>query len=261
MITNKVTRAVFELIGDKVKGGYKLKAGDVEVPLFLNKDGTTVYPQIRISPFIDKGDIKYQRYIEEENRAYRHWKHGAFQIDIYTKNLALAQNIYDIIEARVYDFFNLQTIMFDYNNEFEEIAPNIYRTQSYALLDDDLFKDIYGITVDDHIIKRVYNKENLNNETFFVNNEYLYVSTSYDIKKIHIKVLTQGRLFSNGFCASDNGIHDYRLNKERNLSSLEDNEVERISFDLEILFSNVLDREELPRVDHVKVKYPKINMR
>lgn len=261
MITNKVTKAVFELLGDKVKGGYQLTVGKDAIPLFLNKDGTTVYPQIRVAPFIDKGDVKYQHYIEEKNRAYRHWQYGIFQVDIYTKNLILGQNIYDTLTMRIHDFFNLQTVIFDYNNEFEEITPDVYRTQSYALLDDGLFKDIYGITVDGHIIQRVYDKDHLEAETFFVNNEYLYVCTNHDIKKIHIKVLTQGKLFSNGFCASDNGIHDYRISKQRNLSSLENNEVERISFDLEILFSKVLNREELPRVDHVRVKYPKSNMR
>ena len=49
MSTNYVTRAVFEMLGDKVKGGYSLKIHNKEIPLFLNKDGTTEYPQIRVA--------------------------------------------------------------------------------------------------------------------------------------------------------------------------------------------------------------------
>ena len=64
----------------------------------------------------------------------------------------------------------------------------------------------------------------------------------------------QGRLFPNGLSHSDNGIHAYVLSKQRNLSALQRNEVHRISFDLEILFSKVLNREELPKVDNFVYK-------
>ena len=69
----------------------------------------------------------------------------------------------------------------------------------------------------------------------------------------------QGRLFSNGFSHSDNGIHAYYLSKQRNLSSLENNEVERVSFDLDILFSKKINREELPEVN--KIMFNKANVR
>ena len=67
-------------------------------------------------------------------------------------------------------------------------------------------------------------------------------------------MLLQGRLFSNGFAYSDYGLHDYRLSDPRNLSGLEDNEVERISFDLDILYSNKIQREKLPKINQVKIK-------
>ena len=261
MITNQVTRAVFELLGDKVPGGYELVVNNAEIPLFLNKDGTTQYPQIRVAPFIEKGDTKYQKYIEETSQAYRHWQFGIFQVDIYCKNLIQAQNIYDVLERRLFDFFNLETIVFDYNHEFDLVDTHTYKTQSYALLDDGLFKDIYGIRIEDTILKRVKHLDKLDMDCFYVDNHFLYVKTDKNIHKIKIKVLTQGRLFSNGYSYSDNGIHAYHLSEQRNLSSLEDNEVERISFDLEILFSQRLNREKLPRVDEVRVKYPKANVR
>ena len=259
MRTNKVTKAVFELVGDKVEGGYSLFVDDVEIPVFLNKDELTKYPEIRVSPFIEKGDVRYQKHIHKMKEAYRHWQYGVFQIDIYSKNIIQAQNIYDVLTRRIYDFFNLETVIFNYNNEFEELDDDIYRTKAYALLDDELFKDIYGVRIDDQIMNRVFDIDDLELETFFVNDQYFYIRTQNDIRHINIKVLMQGRLFSNGFSHSDNGIHAYVLTKQRNLSSLATNNVERISFDLEILFSKRLNREELPRVNNII--FPKPNVR
>lgn len=259
MITNQVTRAVFELIGDKTPTGYSLKVDNQEIPIFLNKDKVTEYPQIRVAPFIQKSDYRYEKHIDKEKRKYRHWETGVFQIDIYTRNIIQGQNIYDVINKRLFDFFNLETVLFNYNYDFEQIDDYTYRSFAYALLDDDMFKDIYGIRIRDTIINRVKCFENLEMNSFFVNDEYLYIKTDKDIKFIEIKMLMQGRLFSNGFAHSDNGIHDYFLSKQRNLSSLASNEVERISFDLEILFSSKINREKLPHVN--RVIFPKPNVK
>ena len=125
---------------------------------------------------------------------------------------------------------------------------------------DGLFKDIYGIKIGDTILKRIRtDKEALQMDSYFVDEDYLYVQTNQNIKDIQIKVLTQGRLFENGMSHSDKGIHAYFISKQRNLSSLEDNEVERISFDLEVLFSKKLNREELPK--NKRIIYKRANVR
>lgn len=260
MITNLVTRTVFELIGDKIPGGYSLKVKDEEIPLFLNKDDTTKYPEIRISPFISKTDARYQKYIEPSWQKYRHWQVGTFQVDIYSQSLAQTQDIYDEITKRLFDFFNLETVIFSFNHQFEQIDDNIYRSKEYSLMDDGLFKDIYGIKIKNTILNRIRkDKEHLQMNSYFVNEDYLYVKTNENIKDIEIKVLTQGRLFKDGLSFSDRGIHDYHISKQRNLSSLSRNEVERISFDLDILFSKKLNREELPK--NKKIIYKRANVR
>ena len=251
MISNQVTRAVFELIGDPTEQGYSLFIRDKEIPVYLNKDGTTQYPQIRVSPFINKEDVKFQKYLRPTKDMYEHWQHGTFQVDIYTQDLTLAQNIYDILSKRIFDFFNLETLIYDYNHDFNLIDDYTYINHTYALLDDDMFKDIYGICVGNQIINRVRDIEKLKMNSFFVDNKALYIKTNHDIKKIKIKMLLQGRLFSNGFAYSDNGLHDYVVSKQRNLSLLEDNEVERISFDLSLLFSKKINREKLPKIKHI----------
>ena len=157
--TNYVTKAVCELLADKITGGYSLNVNNQEIPLFLNKDKTTKYPQIRLSPFIQKGDTHYQKYIEEKYRAYRHWQYGAFQVDIYSQKLTQAQDIYDEITKRIFDFFNLETVIYNWNSDFEEIEVDTYRNKSFALIDDGLFKDIYGIRIGDTILRKVRKKK------------------------------------------------------------------------------------------------------
>ena len=259
MISNKVTKAVFELLGDKVHGGYALTVNDTKIPLYLNKDRVTKYPQIRVSPFIHKGDSKYQKHIDSTHEAYRHWQYGVFQVDIYTKDLLTAQNIYDEISTRLFDFFNLETVTFDADHAFELVDKDVYRSREYSLMDDGLFKDIYGIRVQDTILKRVSMKDDLSMNSYYVSDEFLYIQTDKELKNVKIKVLMQGRLFSNGFSFSDNGLHAYHLSKQRNLSSLSNNNVERISFDLEVLFSRKLNRETLPTVK--KIMYNKAKVR
>ena len=176
--TNLITKAVFELLGDKVKGGYALNVNGNKIPLFLNKDGTTDYPQIRVSPFIEKEDIKYQKYIEKKWQAYRHWQHGVFQVDIYSKSLSQAQDVYDELSKRLYDFFNLETVIFNYNHQFEQVGDYIYRSREYSLMDDGLFKDIYGIKIKEVILDRVKKKESLKMNSYFVDKNYLYIKTN-----------------------------------------------------------------------------------
>lgn len=125
--TNYVIRAVCELLANKINGGYSLNVDNQEIPLYLNKDKVTKYPQIRLSPFIEKGDTHYQKYIEQKYRMYRHWQYGVFQVDIYSQKLSQAQNIYDEITKRLFDFFNLETVIYNWNPLFEQIDNNTYR--------------------------------------------------------------------------------------------------------------------------------------
>lgn len=257
MKTNQVTKSVLELLGDISPNGYSLNVQDQEIPVLLNKDMCTEYPQIRVSPFVDKYELDYQKYIEKSYQKYRHWEGAIFQVDIYDTTIIRTQNIYDVIMDRLYDFFNLETLIYEWTPQFELIDDYIYRNSAYAISydSDTLFKDIYSITINDFKLKRVDCKEDLCMNSFFANKDYLYVYTDKNIHDIKIKVLLQGRLFHNGLSYSDNNIHYYEVMNQKNLSALEQNEVERISFDLGIIFSYKREREKLPKVN--RVRYPK----
>lgn len=251
---NQITKSILEILGDKTENGYTFN----NVPVLLNKDFDTEYPEIRVSPFITHRDVEFQKYIDKEAyQKYRHWQTGTFQIDIYSKTIIEAHQILDALKERIYDFFNLETLIYEWNNQFEQIGDNYYRNQAYAISYDDLkylFKDIYSISFNNFTLNRVFRKEDLTLNTFYADKDYLYLKTDQNLLDIKIKVLLQGRLFENGDSHSDRGIHYYEIIDEKNLSALEDNEVERISFDLGILYSHKREREKLPQVN--KVKYP-----
>lgn len=251
--TNKIVRSVLEIIGDMNETGFSFN----NIPVLLNKDPTTQYPEIRLSPFIHKADVSYQKNIERSYQKYRHWEEGIFQIDIYAKNIIECQNIYDNLVDRIYDFFNLETLIYSDNGEFEEIDTNIYKNRAYGI--GDLFKDVYEVKIQNQPLKRVYIFEDLCKDSYYVDEDALYVYTKKNLKTFEVKVLLQGKLFENGDSYSDRGIHYYELSKQMNLSDLEHNEVDRISFNMYILYSHKRTREPISKVK--KVSYPKTRVR
>ena len=251
--TNNITKSIFEILGDKTELGYQFNY----IPIFLNKDPTTQYPEIRVSPFIDKFDVMDQKYIEKSYQAYRHWEGGVFQIDIFTTNIIDGQNIYDNLIERIYDFFNLETLIYNWTPSFKEIDTNIYKNIDYALTGD-LFKDVYSVILERQKLERVFVFEELSLDTFYIDEDALYICTKKNLKTLEMKVLLQGRLFENGDSYSDRGIHYYELSNQRNLSALQDNEVERISFDMYILYSHRREREEIPKVKRVRLPKPNV---
>lgn len=253
MKTNSTLKAILELLGDHENGAYYLPLNDKKIPVLLNKDETTVYPEIRLSPFVEKYSLEHQKYIERNYARYRDWEAGVCQIDLFAQTVVEVQNIYDEIMNRLYDFFNLETVIYNYNDDFTQLDDNYYKNEAYAI-NHDLFIDIYDIEVKGKKLTRVSSIDDIKEESFYVDDEALYINTEC-IECIKIKVLMQGRLFSNGDAFSDRGLHYIEFSQQRNLSSLEDNDVERISFDMYVVYSHKREREELPVVN--KVSYNK----
>ena len=247
--TNNVTKSLLEIFGDPTQKGYYLNG----VPIFLNKDKTTQYPEIRVSPFIDKRNVDIQKYMEKTYTKYRHYESGVFQVDIYTRNVIEGQKIYDELTDRIHDFFNLETVIYNWNPNFKDIGDNIYKNIDYALTGE-LFKDIYSVRICKEKLQRVFCYKDLVDESWYVDKDALYVKTQQDLRSLDIKVLMQGRLFENGDAYSDRGLHFQQIINSKNLSALEDNDVERVSFELFILYSHTRTREAIPKIK--SVSYP-----
>ena len=251
---NQIIKTMCEIIGDhQEQGGYLFPYSQQPIPILLNKDKTTTYPEIRLSPFIQNSDYYTERYAEKTLRNYREWKTGKFQVDIFAKTLPEVNNIYLELRDRIYDFFNLEVLTHSYNKYFEKQNDNLYKNMAYAL-NSDFFVDIYHIEVCNEPLLRVFPFEDLIDESFFIDNEALYVQTSRDIKTIKVTIITQGRLFDDKTSPSNRGIAYHEIGDPRNLSELESNEVERISFDIYILFAAKRTRDKLPNVDQLRIK-------
>ena len=240
---NELIYRIRQIIGDEKEDGFytSVKYNDniIQVPNFLFKDGPAEYPEIRISPFLsDTAKAHPIRITSYGRNIKRKFYDAIFQIDIYAKSIIEAHNIYDELANRIYDFFNLETLVYSWTPQFEEIDMHIYKNIAYGIPDNEdqrLFKDIYGVKIGNTKFQRKFAYEDLELDCFYVDEDALYVCTKKNLKKIQIKVLLQGRLFQNGDAYSDRGLHYHELSDQRNLSALEDNDVERISFDLMII--------------------------
>ena len=113
-----------------------------------------------------------------------------------------------------------------------------------------LFKDVYSAKINDVSFKRVLNKNDLELNTFFVDDNSLLIKTN-ELSNVDVIVIVQGCLFKDKSSVGDRGILSYNITDSRNLSELEDNEVERISFDLELTYVEKRYREKLPTVEHL----------
>ena len=251
---NQIIKTMCEIIGDhQEEGGYLFPYSEKPIPVLLNKDKTTIYPEIRLSPFIQNSDAFTERYSEKTLRDYREWKSAKFQVDIFSQSLAEVNDIYLELRDRIYDFFNLEVLVHSYNQYFEKQNDNLYKNIAYAL-NSDFFVDIYHIEVCDEPLLRVFDIEDLIDESFFIDDEALYIKTSKNIHTIKVTLITQGRLFDDKTSPSNRGIAFHEIGDPRNLSELESNEVERISFDIYILFAARRTRDKLPNVDELRIK-------
>lgn len=247
---NSIIKTILEILGDQqLNGGYKFN----DVPIFLNKDDTTEYPQIRLSPYLRNDNIFNVDWTNKNLNSYRTHKIGKFQVDIFCKNLAQANSLHNSLETRMYDFMHLETLVYSYNKFFEKIEDGYYKNISYGI--GGLFKDIHSIKIEDVRLKRVLSLDELVEESFFVNEDALFIKTSKNLKTIKIKVVLQGRLFDNKDSLADRNIIIIEKNESRNLSDLERNEVERVSFDIDVLFVKDVKRDSIRPVDFVKSKF------
>ena len=129
---NTIIKTMCEVMGDHQEdGGYLFPYNEQYIPVLLNKDETTFYPEIRISPFIQQNDMFTERFSEKTLRDYREWKTAKFQVDIFSQDLAEVNNIYLALRDRIYDFFNLEVLVYSYNKHFQKLNDNLYKNDNY----------------------------------------------------------------------------------------------------------------------------------
>ena len=245
---NELIYRIRQIIGEEKEDGFytPVKYNDevIQVPNYLFKDGPSKYPEIRISPFLSDTLKAHPIRIKTFGRHIKRKFYDAiFQIDIYSTNVVQLNNIYSAVRRRIDYFYDIDTVLYGYDKNFQLLdeEKGIYYHKGYNV---DNFQ-IVNIHIRNIPLLRVFNKNELNKKnTYYIDKTGLYINTLYNIKMIQINCIINGLVFPDGETAHTKGIIKTRTMNKRTLSELEENNVERISFELGIFY--MLDQERKP---------------
>jgi len=236
---NELIYRVRQIIGEEKEDGFytPVTYNDdiIEVPNYLFKDGPSEYPEIRISPFLSETQKSHPiRITGYDYHIKRKFYETIFQVDIYSTNVVQLNNIYNAIRHRIDFFYDIDTVLYGYDKGFKIIDEEKciyyhkgYNTNSYKII---------GIHFGNMMLRRVFNKKDLKKNTYYIDKTGLYVNTLFNIKMIKILCIINGLTFPDGETAHRKGIIKTRVQNQRTLSELEKNNVERISFELDIFY-------------------------
>lgn len=253
---NELIRLIREIIGDEKEDGFytsiEWNNKKIEVPNFLFKDGPAQYPEIRISPFLSDTQASHSIRVRRHDYDRKTKFYNAiFQVDIYATNVVLVNKIFDAVKRRISLFYDIDTVWYGYDKAFNLIdeEKNIYHSQNY----NSKKFNIISVQFCRKLMKRVCNKEDLIKNTYYIDKTGLYVRTDFPIKRIKINTVLNGLVFPDGQTAHQKGIIKTRIRRPRNLSQLEDNNVERISFELGIFYRMDSMRNAGPLATHMMI--------
>ena len=158
---NELIYYIRQIIGNEKEDGFytpvQYNNNIIQVPNFLFKDGPSEYPEIRISPFLEKQrkshPIRISGYDYEIKREFYD---TVFQIDIYATNMVQANNIEKAINDRFDLFYDIDTVIYGYDKYFHKIdeEKSIYYHKGYNINNLQII-DIYFC---DFFLKPVTNK-------------------------------------------------------------------------------------------------------
>ena len=237
---NELIYRIRQIIGEEKEDGFytpvQYNDNIIQVPNYLFKDGPSEYPEIRISPFLSDTlkahPIRVTTYGEHIKRKFYD---AIFQVDIYATNIVQVNNIYNTIARRIDYFYDIDTVLYGYDKDFQLLDEEQYiyyhkgyNTNNYRIM---------SIYIGNIPLLRAYNKQELKQKnTYYFDETGLYVNTLFNIKMIQINVVVSGLVFPDGQTAHHKGIIKTRIMNRRSLSELENNNVERISFELGIFY-------------------------
>lgn len=249
---NQVIYTIRQMLGDDRPNGFILDVNEnLSVPNFLFKDAPAEYPEIRITPFLVDEQIAHPR--REQDRCFSHkmtYHHAKFQVDIYSTSIPMVNNIYDALEERIDLFNELDIIRYGYDGRFVQVNDdeNLFVNEIYSSNDFVITK----IKIQKYILNKRDSIEDLEEDTWYLDKNGLYIKTNKPLKKIQVYSVIDGLCFSNGDTAYSRGILNTKILNAIMLSDLEDNKVERISFEMDIVY--MLDRKRKlgPKLEDIK---------
>lgn len=252
---NELIYTIRQVIGEEESDGFftyiDYNNEIIKVPNYLFKDAPSEYPEIRISPFLRDEQTSHPIRIKGYNNHIKRKVFNAkFQIDIYATNIAQANQIYDAISRRIDLFYDIDIVHYGYDKNFIEIGPNLYFNKEITSKD---FK-FSGIRMGSYILDIAQNEEELKqNNTYLLNEKGLFVHTPFNIKWIRMGSIINGLLLPDGHTTYSKGIIKMNKSNKIMLSDLQNNDVERISFELDIFYSQDSERNSGPIATHTVI--------
>lgn len=251
---NELIYSIRQILGEEKSNGFFLPVeyNDkiIQVPNYLFKDAPAEYPEIRISPFLeDKMEshaVRIRKYNYDNKKRFYTAK---FQIDIYSTNVVQVNTIYDALERRIDLFYDIDTVIYGYNKSFEQISDYMYHSPMFT----NQYFQFSDIVIKNRRIHKVKNYDDMEMNTYFINSEGLFIKTSLPIKFIKMWSIINGLTFPDGTTAFSRGIIKTNISDKIMLSDLEKNNVERISFELDIFYAMDQIREPGPLATHTKI--------
>lgn len=250
---NQLIYLVRNMIGEDEPDGFYTPVetidGVIKVPNYLFKDAPAEYPEIRISPFIsDVEQIRPRKRLTcEDFLKIRHYK-AIFQIDIYATTIPMVNTIYETVFNRLDLFNQYDVVKYGYNRSFRKIKENTYFSPIYESKSFNIFR----ILIDNYIIHQVDNIELLKNNTYLINEDGLYIKTPLPIQHLEIFHAVNGLILQKKSKIA-NHIINMEISNKKMLSELENNSVERISFDLTILYHMEQMRKLGPWLEDIEI--------
>ena len=252
---NKLIYSVRSIIGNDEPNGFftPVKNGNqiYKVPNYLFKNAPAEYPEIRISPFISEQQESHVVHKYCQNRFGKLYHYSTvFQIDIYATTIPMVNNIYETVFERIDRFNDFDIVRYGYNKSFKEIDENIFHSPIYNSRNFNIFR----ILINNNLIEQVDDTDSLRYNTYIINEDGLTIRTALPIQKIKIYHNINGLQFNNNKTQYDAHILNTSISNKRMLSELEENNVERITFDLNILYHTLQKRKFGPILDDILIK-------
>lgn len=252
---NELIYSIRSIIGDDEPSGFFTKVQNgkevYKVPNYLFKDAPAEYPEIRISPFISEqqeGQVEH-KYCQNRFGKLYHYT-AVFQIDIYATTVPMVNNIYDTVFERIDRFNDFDVVKYGYNKSFKEVKENIFHTPIYNSRNFNIFR----ILINNNLIEPVKDTDSLKYNTYTINEDGLDICTTLPIQDVKIYHNINGLQFNNS--KTQYGVHilNTTISNKRMLSELEENNVERITFDLNIFYHTLQKRRFGPILDDILIK-------
>lgn len=251
---NELIYSIRQILGEEKSNGFFLPVvynnKNIQVPNYLFKDAPAEYPEIRISPFLkdelEAHPIRIRKYDYDNKKRFYTAK---FQVDIYATNVAQVNTIYDTLERRIDLFYDIDTVIYGYNKSFKQVSDYVYHSPTFT---SEHFK-FSDITINCKRMHKINNYDDMDMNTYLINNKGLYIKTPLPIKFIRMRSIINGLTFPDGTTAFSRGIIKTNISNKIMLSDLEKNNVERISFELDIFYALDQIRNPGPLATHTRI--------